>query len=261
MKIKDFILKQAIKYIVWFSKDGGYVKHAKSEFNIAWKNMDDMQGFMCEQVIELLSLLGTQGDSGSSIGYKLNLLNRLAKFKTVSPLTFKDDEFGGPYSWNGSRQNKRNSAVFKNKDGKFTYNNDVAKVAKYYIGEDNVVKPRDGGSWHGSFMVVKRNGELLYVKNLYIKDPNNFSDETIFIDTYELECPSDWWMSLCKEDDIEKVLERYILDDSDNDNNINDELDFKDGKYRKDIINKIELIGKSMYGDDFKLKMNGDTEI
>ena len=85
-KVKNLILKQAIKYIVWFSKDSNYVKHALSEFDIAWGEKDEMQDFMCKQVIELLSLLSTHGDSGFSIGYKLNLFDKLVPHPAYGPI-------------------------------------------------------------------------------------------------------------------------------------------------------------------------------
>ena len=253
-KVKNLILKQAIKYIVWFSKDSNYVKHALSEFDIAWGEKDEMQDFMCKQVIELLSLLSTHGDSGFSIGYKLNLFDKLVKFKIISPLTFDDDEFREPYCLEGTRQNKRNSSVFKNKDGKFTYNDDVIHTAKYYIGEDNIVEPMNGGSYSGRILVLKKNGEMFYLSNLYIKDTKKFIAEPIYINTYDIECPRGWWICICKECDTKNVFDKYILEKEDNEL-IEKELSYKDGKYRNDIIKKIEIVGKHMYGGNFKLKL------
>lgn len=76
-----------------------------------FENMDSMQKLMCEQIIELLSVFSTQGDSGSTITYKLDLLNRLIKRKPISKLTFNDNEFYKASS--GLWQNKRMSSIFK----------------------------------------------------------------------------------------------------------------------------------------------------
>jgi len=38
MKIKDFILKQAIKYIFWFVKQGGCILYSVDEFNITCRS-------------------------------------------------------------------------------------------------------------------------------------------------------------------------------------------------------------------------------
>ena len=67
-------------------------------------------------ILDLIELFDSQGHSGFSAPYVINAFSRLAMFKPLSPLTGEDDE------WNdigdgGSLQNKRYSAVFKNKDG------------------------------------------------------------------------------------------------------------------------------------------------
>ena len=72
-------------------------------------------------ILDLIELFSSQGHSGFSAPYVINVFSRLAMFKPLSPLTGDDDE------WNevsdGLFQNKRYSAVFKNKDG-VTYNVD-----------------------------------------------------------------------------------------------------------------------------------------
>ena len=65
-------------------------------------------------ILDLIELFESQGHSGFSASYVINAFNRLARFKPLSPLTGEDDE------WNDigdSIQNKRYSAVFKDKDG------------------------------------------------------------------------------------------------------------------------------------------------
>lgn len=66
-------------------------------------------------ILDLIELFASQGHSGFTAPYVINTFSRLAMFKPLSPLTGEDDE------WNdvgdGTLQNKRYSAVFKDKDG------------------------------------------------------------------------------------------------------------------------------------------------
>lgn len=95
------------------------VNHAKAEFRAAgWcdengKFNDEMQHFMCDQVIELLTIFGEHGHSGSSAPYAIDLFSKLAKFKPIAPLTGED------WEWTDVDhvfQNKRASNVFKDKE-------------------------------------------------------------------------------------------------------------------------------------------------
>lgn len=98
------------------------VSFAKSEFKLlGWDNTDDkMQKEICKNLIDLLSVLSKQGHSGFSIGYVLNLFNKLANFTPISPLTGEDSEWNdcGTYKANDGEeitifQNNRCSTVFK----------------------------------------------------------------------------------------------------------------------------------------------------
>ena len=66
-------------------------------------------------ILDLIELFDSQGHSGFSAPYVINVFSRLAMFKPLSPLTGEDDE------WNdighGCLQNRRYSAVFKDKNG------------------------------------------------------------------------------------------------------------------------------------------------
>jgi hypothetical protein len=94
------------------------LEHAEKEFEVAgWKDegTDVSQGWVMDNVRELLIVFSKQGHSGSSAPYVLNLFNKLASFKTIMPLTGKDDEWSN--CSDGLWQNKRDSRVFKDKDG------------------------------------------------------------------------------------------------------------------------------------------------
>ena len=85
-RIKRFLLNLATKYIRHCAKDSNYIKYALSEFKIAyddWKK-EEMQNLMCNQILDLLALLSTQGDSGFSYGYKIERLKKTFKFYSIN---------------------------------------------------------------------------------------------------------------------------------------------------------------------------------
>jgi len=67
-------------------------------------------------ILDLIELFASQGHTGFTAPYTIRVFERLAMFKPLTALTGENDE------WNelsdGDYQNKRYSAVFKEKDGK-----------------------------------------------------------------------------------------------------------------------------------------------
>lgn len=89
----------------------GYFKEGDDPYNDAAANA----------ILELLEVFDSQGHSGFSGSYVINAFNRLANFKPLSPLTGEDDEWND-IGYGDSLQNKRYSAVFKNKEDGTAYN-------------------------------------------------------------------------------------------------------------------------------------------
>lgn len=238
--IIDYLDSLLRKYLRYRSKNSNYISYAKKEFNYAWGDYskDEMQNWMADDILDLLSLLSMQGDSGSSFSYKSGVLTKLMRFKPISKLTFEDSEFNEPCGggFYPSRQNKRNSAVFL-KDNKLTYIDGFSKQSayKYYDG-----KWSDGSeiTWSGSVFVVRDNGSIYKIAGTVgIKNKETFTGKSFIIPYYEIECPKDWWIGFVKESDMKECLEEYdviILE-----NNIKDEISFKDGLYEKEIITAI----------------------
>lgn len=120
--------------------------HALTEFKAAgWLNddgkyTDEMQEMICKHVLKLIDIFAEEGHSGSSAPYAINLFQKLAMFKPLTPLTGEDDEWiEHDYGDGICYQNKRLSSVFKyGKDGQ-AYDID-GKVfwewAKPYEGRD-----------------------------------------------------------------------------------------------------------------------------
>lgn len=76
---------------------------------------------VAKAILDLIELFASQGHSGFTAPYTVNAFKRLAMYKPLTPLTGEDSE------WNEIEpclyQNKRYSAVFKEKGGK-VYNID-----------------------------------------------------------------------------------------------------------------------------------------
>ena len=98
-------------------KTVGLIEYAKSELSRIPKDKDGMQELMNKDILEVIRIFSEQGHSGFSASYALSILDRLLRFKPISPLTGDDNEWGNPYGEDGTRQNKRCSSVFKNADG------------------------------------------------------------------------------------------------------------------------------------------------
>ena len=89
---------------------------------------------VAKAILDLIELFASQGHSGFTAPYTVNVFKRLAMFKPLSPLTGEDDEWIEVGT--GVFQNKRYSSVFKNKDG-----------IAYDI--DGKVFTDDGEVWYG----------------------------------------------------------------------------------------------------------------
>jgi hypothetical protein len=95
-------------------------KHAIAEFKAAgWLDdtgayIDEMQGAICEHVLDLLRVFADEGHSGSTAPYAVNMFKKLAMFEPLVPLSGEDWEW--TEVGDGVFQNKRCSRVFKQAD-------------------------------------------------------------------------------------------------------------------------------------------------
>jgi len=99
--------------------------HAQVELDILSKSVPDALILeFREEILALCDKFGKSGQSGGSAPYVAGALSsavkKLCMFQTIAPLTGEDSEWGDITQENGGEmfyQNKRNSAVFKDKNG------------------------------------------------------------------------------------------------------------------------------------------------
>lgn len=106
--------RAALAYIRWRSRNSNLVRHARAEMGGALDGGDQV----CSGVLDLLSVLATQGHSGSSAPYTIGMFDTLARFKPWGMLMGDDDEWAEPHDPKGTQQNLRMSSVFRGADGR-----------------------------------------------------------------------------------------------------------------------------------------------
>ncbi len=97
------------------------VQYAESELDrIGMTDDNDMNGMMRKHLLHMVKEFADEGHSGFSASYALQCLQKLLRFKPLSPLTGEDEEWTDVSSISGvpHYQNKRCGSVFKDgKDG------------------------------------------------------------------------------------------------------------------------------------------------
>lgn len=102
---------------------GKLQEHFIREFELAgWLKdgvyVEEMQRDLCWGLLRLEKAFSQERHSGTTASYTLDLFDRLARFKVITPLTGADDEWrkvGDDFEL--EFQNKRDGRVFKRKNG------------------------------------------------------------------------------------------------------------------------------------------------
>lgn len=92
------------------------LNYAKSELALIEKDERGMQEMMNRDILQIIGIFSEQGHSGFSANYAIQVLERLLRFKPLTPLTGADDEWIEPDD-RGVRKNKRCSSVFQEEEG------------------------------------------------------------------------------------------------------------------------------------------------
>jgi hypothetical protein len=100
----------------------GLLEHTKVELEIAGllsEEGDFYGGETGKAVLELMEVFSKQGHSGMSAPMVADIFHKLANYKPLGPITGKDEEWTLlDYSDKVKFQNKRESGLFKDSDGK-----------------------------------------------------------------------------------------------------------------------------------------------
>ena len=78
---------------------------------------DGMNRMMADHILTMVRAFTEEGHSGFSASYAANLLDKLLRFKPLTPLTGADDEWVSGHMDDDTKQNKRASHVFMDADG------------------------------------------------------------------------------------------------------------------------------------------------
>jgi len=145
---------------------------------------------LAESVMELIEVFSKQGHSGCSANIVSDLFNKLSRFKPISPLTGKDDEWCEVAD--SVFQNKRNGAVFK--DG---------KEGRAYFNDAYVKKTPNGSCWNGGLSLKDgRNVGRCYIK-CFSKMP------TLTINVLEKEVKNGDWETWVEDESQLEELSKY----------------------------------------------------
>ena len=177
-------------------------------------------------------------------------MKRLPEPLLEPPPSYWDDEFNLVSEKEGIWQNNRLSSVFRYSDGTYSYNDDVLYRERYYVGEDAVVVEKDRGSFTGGTFVLYPDGHLRCFLGARIRDIRKFKPESIAVDCYAVEYPTDWWIFLCSEDSFNRINEKYFFQEE-SPERIAKEFEFNGGIYRMEMLKRVGVVGKHMYGDSF----------
>jgi len=187
--------------------------HAKKELEILKKTVKDpIITPFTKEILALCEAVGNSGQSGGSNPYTASAISQAIKklltFETLAPLTGEDCEWIDRTEINDGEvmfQNNRDSRVFKGKDNK-----------SYFI--DDIIFDGDiGGGFHGGGIELSNGdtvGSLQFIKEF------PFTPKTFYIDVTDRrwktkeekeEFPDgDWWThTITDEKQLDEVFEYY----------------------------------------------------
>ena len=182
----------------------GILDHAKLELEIAGllnEEGDFYGGMTGKAVLELLEVFAKQGHSGMSAPIVADIFQKLANYKPLGPITGKDEEWTSlDYSDEVKYQNKRESGLFKDSEGKVTYVNALIKRCP------------NGVTWSGPLYLTREdaiNNKNMIRSSLEING-FPFTPKTFYIDVVEEEVEKDDWIMWCKDhSQLDEVWEYY----------------------------------------------------
>jgi hypothetical protein len=119
----------------WDENESGLYQHALNELKLAglMDKDSDYEGMLAEAVLEIVKIFARQGHSGMSASITIELLEKLLKYETLTPITDDPSEwmnvaehYGPDMGFDGKDmwQSRRNPAMFSEDGGKTHYHVD-----------------------------------------------------------------------------------------------------------------------------------------
>lgn len=136
--VYDWRLRRLHRLLVALTPDSNYVKHCRREL-ASWfaEGEDSPNRWVADGTERMLRLFATEGHSGSSAPFAIAVLKAIAMFEPWGPLTGAESEWGEPFDYDGTQQNRRCSHVFRGKDG------------RAYDSQGRVFRTPDGSAYTG----------------------------------------------------------------------------------------------------------------
>jgi len=113
------------------------VSHAEKELRRAgmFDKGSDYNGALGKSILDMVKVFSTQGHSGFSASLTIDILNKLLKYKTLTPISSNPDEWMDITDMCGKNaktlwQNKRDPSFFSKDGGKTWYNIDDPSLNK-----------------------------------------------------------------------------------------------------------------------------------
>lgn len=109
------------------------IEHAKLEMKRAglFDTDSNYGGMLGPAIMKMIEVFSAEGHTGMSANITLGIFDRLARFKTLSPITDDPEEWfdltGNGMGPDPAWQNKRDSSCFSNDGGKSYYSVDDQK--------------------------------------------------------------------------------------------------------------------------------------
>jgi len=178
-------------------KQMSLITHARKELKLAglFKKDSDYEGATAKAVMELVRLFSSQDHSGASAKLVINLFEKVASYKTLTPISGKDEE------WNDmcdkEMQNNREGCLFKNKEtGECTYLDAI------------IWRTQTGSTWCGS--AIKKDGTKVTSRQIVKSFP--FNPKTFYVDVIEKEVSkNNWDFNIKDESQLDAVAEYYKM--------------------------------------------------
>lgn len=157
------------------------LEYARNELNLIPKDEEGMQEHINESILEIIEVFADQGYSSLSANYSIQCLERLMRYKPLTPLTGEAEE------WNLVSEDKDCNQTYQNRRCSSLFKEVGADTSEYKHDNDAVIVSDDGGlSWFSAKEFIKEvtfpYTPPLYPEKVYIEYHENGKDYDVITD-------------------------------------------------------------------------------